>query len=61
MKAKQVKALREELGESQQAFADRFGVVSTTVTMWEKNGTPSIGAARRHVDRVLAELAQAGK
>ena len=56
MTAQEIKALRESLGETQEQFAERFGVVRTTVTMWEINGTPETGPGRYHVDGIIAKL-----
>jgi transcriptional regulator with XRE-family HTH domain len=38
-----VKALRNDLGESQEAFGKRFGVTQTAVLRWEKGGAPKRG------------------
>lgn len=51
-----IKAARERLGESQAAFAARFGVYQTTVHRWETEGVPSRGAAGKAIERVLSEL-----
>lgn len=51
-----VKAAREKLGESQAAFAARFGVYQTTVHRWETEGPPSRGAAGKAIERVLSEI-----
>jgi len=51
-----VKAARERLGESQAAFAERFGVYQTTVHRWETEGPPARGAAGKAIERVLAEI-----
>ena len=51
-----VKAARERLGESQAAFAARFGVYQTTVHRWETEGVPSRGAAGKAIERMLAEI-----
>ena len=53
-----VKAARERVGESQTAFAARFGVDQTTVHRWETKGVPSRGAAGKAIERVLSDLAQ---
>jgi DNA-binding transcriptional regulator YiaG len=51
-----VKAARAKLGESQAAFAERFGVYQTTVHRWETGGPPSRGAAGKAIERVLTEV-----
>lgn len=51
-----VKAARTKLGESQAAFAERFGVYQTTVHRWETEGPPSRGAAGKALERVLGEI-----
>lgn len=51
----QVKAARERIGESQTAFARRFGVDQATVHRWENRGVPD-GTAQIAVQRVLQEL-----
>ena len=51
-----VKAARERLGESQAAFAARFGVYQTTVHRWETAGPPSRGAAGKAIERMLDDL-----
>lgn len=51
-----VKAAREKLGESQAAFAARFGVYQTTVHRWENDGPPKGGAAGKALERVLGEI-----
>jgi transcriptional regulator with XRE-family HTH domain len=56
MDAQAIRALRERLGDTQEDFAKRFGVERTTVTMWEKNGTPKAGSGRNHCDRIISEL-----
>lgn len=51
-----VKSARERLGESQEAFAKRFGVDQSTVHRWETDGVPQRGTTPMAVERVLAEL-----
>lgn len=38
-----VKALRNDLGESQETFGKRFGVTQTAVLRWEKGNAPKRG------------------
>lgn len=40
MTAKEIKAVRLGLGESQHAFARRLGVGQPTIFRWESNGLP---------------------
>jgi DNA-binding transcriptional regulator YiaG len=56
MDAAQIKAIRAARQETQDEFAKHFGVVRSTVAMWEANGTPDTGAGRHHVERILSEL-----
>jgi DNA-binding transcriptional regulator YiaG len=51
-----VRAARKTLGESQAAFAARFGVYQTTVHRWETAGPPSRGAAGKAIERLLEEI-----
>lgn len=51
-----VKAAREKAGETQAAFAERFGVNQATVHRWETDGPPERGAAGKAIELVLAEL-----
>ena len=50
-----IKELREDLGESQQVFADRFAVTQSTVSLWEKNGAPTRGVVRKYLDQLRRE------
>jgi DNA-binding transcriptional regulator YiaG len=56
MTAKQLKAMRDRLGESQEAFARRFGVARTTLLRWETDGPPTFGPTSAHIASVLADL-----
>lgn len=51
-----LRAVRASLGESQTAFADRFGVDQGTVSRWETDGPPESGPAAKLIERVLSEL-----
>jgi len=51
-----VRAARDRLGESQAAFAARFGVYQTTVHRWETKGPPTRGAAGKAIERFLDEI-----
>lgn len=51
-----VKAARVGLGESQEAFAKRFGVDQSTVHRWETAGPPSRGTAGKMLELVLGEV-----
>jgi DNA-binding transcriptional regulator YiaG len=51
-----VKAAREGLGESQTAFAERFGVNQSTVCRWEVEGVPDRGATAKAIELVLHSL-----
>lgn len=45
-----VRELRDDLGESQQVFAARFGVTQTAVSLWEKKGPPTRGLVRQRLE-----------
>lgn len=45
-----VKALREDLGESQEVFGQRFKVTQTAVLRWEKGSPPKRGLVRERLD-----------
>lgn len=51
-----IKAARTKLGETQTAFAERFGVDQATVHRWETKGLPERGTARVAVESLLKEL-----
>lgn len=52
-----IKRARQRLGESQAAFAKRFGVNQSTLQRWETGGVTESGTARIAIEYVLAELA----
>jgi DNA-binding transcriptional regulator YiaG len=54
--AVKVKTAREQLGETQAAFAARFGVDQSTIHLWETRGIPTRGAARFALERLFEEL-----
>ena len=56
--AQQILNARNALGESQAAFAERFGVHQTTIHRWETSGPREGGAARKAIELVLAGLSQ---
>lgn len=51
-----IKAARELLKESQEAFARRLGVDQATIHRWETRGLPSSGTARVAVENLLDDL-----
>ena len=53
----ELKAVRETLGDSQAAFAARFGVDQSTVHRWETKGPPKRGAAKILIDQLLEQVA----
>lgn len=55
----EIKAARRRLGETQAAFAKRFGVDQATIHRWEKDGLPRRGAAQVAVENLLTELRKA--
>lgn len=60
MITKNLRQVREALGESQAAFGERFGVDQSTVHRWETRGLPGTGAARKAVENFLASV-EAGR
>ena len=56
MTGEELRKLRIFLDETYAEFAKRFGVTRQTIYQWEQRGTPSHGAARMHVDRVLLRI-----
>jgi DNA-binding transcriptional regulator YiaG len=54
-----VRTVRTSLGESQTAFAERFGVDQSAVSRWEKEGLPNRGAARNAVEKLADEVSRA--
>ena len=56
----EIKTAWKLLGESQAAFAERFGVDQATIHRWEKNGLPERGAAPVAVENLLNELRKQG-
>ena len=51
-----VRLVRENLGESQARFGERFGVDQATVHRWEKNGLPAHGTARAAVENFIKSI-----
>lgn len=51
-----IKTVRQRRGESQEAFAEHFGVDQSTVHRWETLGPPARGVAAVGIDRILADL-----
>jgi DNA-binding transcriptional regulator YiaG len=49
-----IKAARNKVGESQDAFGRRFGVHQSTVDRWETKGPPARGPGRMAIERELA-------
>jgi DNA-binding transcriptional regulator YiaG len=50
----QIRSFRKDtLGESQAAFAARFGVHQSTVQRWEEKGPPPRGPGRVAIERLL--------
>jgi DNA-binding transcriptional regulator YiaG len=54
--SEEIKAIREKLGETQAAFAERFGVDQATVHRWETRGLPTRTLTQRAIKAVLAQL-----
>ncbi|WP_448031515.1 helix-turn-helix domain-containing protein [Bradyrhizobium liaoningense] len=60
MDAQVIREAREKVGESQAAFAERFGVDQATVHRWETLGPPKRGAGRKALERELSAIEKAG-
>jgi transcriptional regulator with XRE-family HTH domain len=54
--SEQIKTVRNNLKETQAAFAARFGLDQATISRWENKGIPERGPARMAVERLLADL-----
>lgn len=54
--AKEIKAARTALDETQSDFGKRFLVDQATIHRWETKGPPRVGLAAVEIDRRLAEL-----
>jgi predicted transcriptional regulator len=52
----QLYQIRLRLGETQEAFAKRFGVHQSTYQRWEARGVPRYGAARSAIESVLEAM-----
>ena len=59
--SEQIRAARKVLGESQAAFASRFGVDQATIHRWEIDGPPKRGPARKLVEDLLDGMAMSGE
>lgn len=60
MDAQLIREAREQVGESQAVFGQRFGVDQSTVHRWETSGPPRTGAARKAIERELSQIQQQG-
>lgn len=56
MSGDEIKATRERLGETQEAFAKRLGIRQATLSRWETEENAPRGAAKLFLERMLAEL-----
>jgi DNA-binding transcriptional regulator YiaG len=56
MTPKEIKALRKELGLSQQAFSDLAGVTLMTVSVWERGKFMPLPKAERRLRIIKADL-----
>jgi len=50
----EIKALRERLGESQKAFAERFGLDQSAISLWEAGNTSPRGPSAKILDQIAA-------
>jgi DNA-binding transcriptional regulator YiaG len=55
MEGDEVRKVRQALGETQRAFAERVGVATNTVTRWE-NGQVPVGKTAAILIRLLGKL-----
>ena len=46
--------LRNDLGESQEKFASRFGLTQGAVSRWETDGPPTRGLVARALEKLRA-------
>ena len=60
MKGREVQKVREALGDTQRAFAERVGVATNTVTRWE-NGLVPVGKTAAILIRLLGQLHRKGQ
>jgi len=51
-----IQRMRHALGESQGEFAQRFGVVQSTIARWELNGAPDSGPMCLLIEMVMEEI-----
>jgi len=56
LSAETIRSTRAHIGESQAAFAQRFGVNQSTVHRWETEGPPTTGPGRRMIEQVIREI-----
>jgi transcriptional regulator with XRE-family HTH domain len=61
MKSSAVRTLRQNLKLRQIDLAEILGVSATTVSLWEAQGIPRHGAARRMLARMVREYRTTGK
>ena len=54
--SEEIKKARLDLGETQAAFASRFGVNQATVHRWENGRIPDKGAAPMAIEKFLESL-----
>jgi transcriptional regulator with XRE-family HTH domain len=52
----QLKQLRERLGESQEEFGRRFGLLQCTISRWEQRGIPDDGPTKLAARYILDAL-----
>lgn len=55
-KPKQIRALRDRHGETQEVFCKRLGVSLVTYRFWENGRHPPMGPARLLLDRIELDL-----
>lgn len=56
MDAQVIRRARELAGETQTAFAGRFGVDQSTAHRWETEGPPPRGPGRKALEREVAAI-----
>jgi len=52
-----VRAIRDQLGETQEVFSRRFDVTSLTISLWERHGPPDRGPVRKMLRQLQDDLA----
>ena len=54
--ASKIREIRAALGESQTAFAARFGLNQSTIDRWEDRGPPPDKLTQLAIEQILSEI-----